>query len=143
MPKYIFKTTPERSKLMSKIRGKNTKPEIKFRKALWAHGIRYRINVAELPGKPDIVIGKIKVVIFIDGGFWHGYKWEDKKPKIEANREYWINKIERNMKRDQENRKELEGLGFTVFRFWGHEVNGNLSQCINIILKAINDALEN
>lgn len=69
MAKYIFETTPERSKLMSKIRGKDTQPEIIFRKALWAAGMRYRINVSKLPGKPDIVFRKHKLVVFIDGDF--------------------------------------------------------------------------
>lgn len=94
-PPYDFNTTPERSKLMSKIKGKDTKPEILFRKSLWASGVRYRINVSGLPGKPDIVIEKKKIVIFIDGEFWHGYKWQEKKPKIKSNRDYWIAKIEK------------------------------------------------
>lgn len=69
MGRYQFITTAERSLLMSKIKAKNTKPEILFRKALWAAGVRYRVNVAQLPGKPDIVINKHKIVVFIDGIF--------------------------------------------------------------------------
>lgn len=69
MVKYVFDTTPERSSLMRKIKSNNTKPKIKLRKALWAADIRYRLNVAKLPGKPDIVIQKYKLVIFIDGEF--------------------------------------------------------------------------
>ncbi|WP_354330067.1 hypothetical protein [Pedobacter sp. CG_S7] len=69
-----FYTTPQNSKAMSKIRGKNTKPEIILRKAFWAKNFRYRIHVKNLPGKPDI-----------DGEFWHGYKWEEKKLKIKTN----------------------------------------------------------
>ncbi|WP_449397638.1 hypothetical protein [Chryseobacterium wanjuense] len=64
---------------MSKIKGKDTQPEIMFRNALYSLGIRYRINVAKLPGKPDIAIKKYKLAIFIDGDFWHGYKWEEKR----------------------------------------------------------------
>src|SRR5688572_21355404 len=92
-----FYTTTLRSMLMSRIRGKETDPEVRLRKALWAIGIRYRKNVAKLPGKPDIVINKSKLVIFIDGEFWHGFNWSIKKKKIKANRKYWIAKIERNM----------------------------------------------
>jgi len=134
MANYDFDTTPERSKLMSKIRGKDTQPEILFRKALWASGIRYRINVSKLPGKPDIVIEKRKIVIFIDGEFWHGYKWEEKKPKIKSNRDYWITKIEKNIHRDIENTEKLKALGYSVFRFWEHEIKKDLSTCINLVL---------
>lgn len=134
MAKYIFDTTPERSKLMRKIKSKNTKPEIKLRKALWALGIRYRINNSELPGKPDILINKKKLIIFVDGEFWHGYEWEKKKPKIKSNRDYWINKIERNMKRDIENTRLLKSMGFTVLRFWEHEIKKNIDDCLNKIL---------
>jgi len=70
---YEFNTTEERSGLMQKIRSINTKPEILFRKLLWANGIRYRKNNNDLPGKPDISISKHKIAIFIDGEFWHGF----------------------------------------------------------------------
>lgn len=130
MAKYIFNTTPERSKLMSKIKGKNTTPEIIFRKALWAAGIRYRINVSKLPGKPDIVFRKYRLVVFIDGDFWHGYNWEEKKLRIKSNADYWIKKIERNMERDLENNAVLEEMGYTVLKFWEHQVKKDLHSCI-------------
>lgn len=130
MEKYFFNTTTERSKLMSKIKGKDTQPEIMFRNALYSLGIRYRINVAKLPGKPDIAIKKYKLAIFLDGDFWHGYKWEEKKIRIKSNAEYWIEKIERNMERDIENTIALERMGYTVLRFWEHEVRKDLQSCI-------------
>lgn len=136
MTKYIFNTTPERSNTMSKIKGKNTKPELIFRKALWASGIRYRLHVKKLPGSPDIVINKFKIVIFIDGDFWHGYNWENKKHKIKSNREYWLPKIERNMTRDIENSQKLSKMGYRVFRFWEHDIKKNLSKCIALILSS-------
>lgn len=108
MTKFNFNTTAERSKNMSKIRSKNTQPEILLRKALWSEGIRYRLNLAKLPGKPDIVINKFKLAIFVDGSFWHGYKWDEKKIKIKSNKEYWLNKIERNIERDNENNIALQ-----------------------------------
>ncbi|WBV52839.1 very short patch repair endonuclease [Chryseobacterium gambrini] len=133
MTKFNFNTTAERSKNMSKIRSKNTQPEILLRKALWSEGIRYRLNLAKLPGKPDIVINKFKLAIFVDGSFWHGYKWDEKKIKIKSNKEYWLNKIERNIERDNENNIALQKAGYTVLRFWDHQVKKDISTCISII----------
>ena len=128
-----FYTTKKRSKIMSKIRGKNTKPELRFRKALWRKGIRYRIN-SKLPGKPDISIKKYKLVIFIDGEFWHGYNWNERKLTVKSNRRFWIPKIERNMQRDREVNRQLGDLGFTVYRFWSKEIKKDLDKCINDIM---------
>lgn len=128
-----FSTSDERSNLMKKIRSKNTKPEIAMRKELWARGLRYRLNVKKLAGTPDIVIEKSKVVIFIDGEFWHGYMWEQKKLKIKSNRDFWIPKIERNMERDSGVNEILKQEGYKVFRFWANQVQRELSNCISII----------
>ena len=130
-----FYTTPERSKIMSKIRGKNTKPELAFRKALWSAGYRYRIDYKRLIGKPDIALKKYKTVIFIDGEFWHGHNWEERKQKIKSNREFWIPKIERNIQRDAEVNNALQNLGYTVFRFWEGEVKKNLNTCLNEVVE--------
>ncbi len=129
-----FYTTPERSKIMGKIRGKNTKPELAFRKALWATGYRYRIDYKKLIGKPDILLKKYRTAIFIDGEFWHGHDWEERKHKIKANREFWIPKIERNIQRDREVNDGLENLGYTVFRFWESEVKKNLDECVKKVI---------
>lgn len=125
-----FYTTPQRSKIMSKIRGKNTKPELAFRKALYAAGYRYRIDYKKLIGNPDIALPKYKTVIFIDGEYWHGKNWEERKLKIKTNREFWIAKIERNIQRDKEVNTELARLGYTVIRFWETEIKKNLSICL-------------
>ena len=119
---------------MSRIRGKNTKPELLFRKALWKKGVRYRINSKKLPGKPDISIQKYKLAIFIDGEFWHGYNWNERKETISSNRDFWIPKIERNMQRDEEVNLQLTEMDYTVFRFWEQEVKKELDKCINDIL---------
>lgn len=119
---------------MSKIKGKNTKPEIALRKALWKLGLRYRLNVKNLPGKPDIVIRKKKLVIFVDGEFWHGYNWREKRPKIKSNRGYWIKKIEGNISRDKRTNLELKKLGWHVLRFWEKDVKKNLDGCIKQVL---------
>lgn len=130
MAKFNFNTTAERSKNMSKIPSKNTQPEILLRKALWSEGIRYRLNVAKLPGKPDIVINKVKLAIFVDGSFWHGYNWDEKKLKIKSNSEYWLKKIERNIERDNENNIALQKMGYFVLRFWDHQVKKEIESCI-------------
>lgn len=134
-----FYTTKARSQLMSKIKSKETKPEIKLRKALWGLGIRYRKNVKKLQGTPDIVISKYNLVIFIDGEFWHGYNWVEKKDKIKSNRDFWIPKIERNMQRDQRNNKILTKQGWKVFRFWDNQIKKEFGSCLFQILEYIDD----
>ncbi|UNC91288.1 very short patch repair endonuclease [Candidatus Contubernalis alkaliaceticus] len=131
---YNFETTPQRSNIMKKIRGINTGPEVMLRKGLWEKGIRYRKNYNKLPGKPDILITKNKIAIFVDGEFWHGHNWEEKKCRIKSNRDYWIKKIERNIERDKENTKKLEELGFVVIRFWEKEVKNDLQSCVQKII---------
>lgn len=132
-----FTTTVERSLLMSKIKGKDTKPEITLRKALWALGIRYRIHNKKLPGNPDLVLNRHKLVLFVDGEFWHGYEWKIKREKIKTNRDFWIAKIERNMQRDKTNNAKLEDLGYKVLRFWERDVTKDLAKTLNIITSYI------
>lgn len=129
-----FYTTPKRSKIMSKIRGKNTKPELAFRKALYAAGYRYRIDYKKLIGKPDILLKKYKTAVFIDGEYWHGHNWSIRKPKVKTNREFWIAKIERNMQRDREVNAELQRLGYTIFRFWETEIKRELDICLQKVI---------
>jgi DNA mismatch endonuclease (patch repair protein) len=135
--KHGFETSSARSELMRKIKSNDTIPEITLRRALWKLGYRYRVNVSKLPGKPDIVFIKRKIAIFVDGEFWHGYNWSQKKEKIKSNREYWIKKIEGNIQRDIQHTESLTSLGFTVFRFWEHEIKKDLENCINKIRRAI------
>jgi len=127
-----FYTTKQRSKTMSKIRGKNSIPELLLRRALWAENIRFRIHRNDLPGRPDLVIDKYKLAVFVDGDFWHGYQWENRKPK--TNHAFWIPKIERNIQRDQFANESLSNLGYTVMRFWEHEVKQNLKACVNQVM---------
>ncbi len=132
-----FYTTKQRSDLMSKIKSQDTKPEIKLRKALWKLGFRYRKNVRKLPGTPDIVLTKYKLIIFVDGEFWHGYNWDEKKLKIKANRAFWIPKIERNMQRDNFNNKKLANYGWHVMRFWEQELKKDFESCVDQIVNHI------
>jgi DNA mismatch endonuclease (patch repair protein) len=129
-----FATTEQRSKHMSKIRSKNTKPELAFRKALHAKGVRYRTFSKSLPGKPDLSSAKRKFAVFIDGEFWHGYDWQAQREKIKSNREYWIAKIERNMQRGKEVDAALEKMGIKVFRFWSKEIKKDLEGCVQKVL---------
>jgi len=129
-----FYTTKKRSKMMSKIRGKNTKPELLFRKALWRQNVRYRVDNKKLPGKPDVSIQKYKLAIFIDGEYWHGYNWDERKDKIKTNKGFWVPKIERNMQRDRQVNRQLNTMGYTVFRFWEKEIKNELNICINDVL---------
>lgn len=119
---------------MSRIRSKNTKAEILLRKAMWKENLRYRVHAVDVPGKPDIMIKKYKLAIFVDGGFWHGYRWLENKKKIKSNVAFWTDKIERNMQRDREINIRLNEKGLTVMRFWDHEVLKSLTKCLNQIL---------
>jgi len=132
-----FNTTTKYSKILSKIKKTNSKAEIKLRKALWNCGIRYRLNCKNIFGKPDIVLRKHRLVIFVDGDFWHGYNWHLRKPKMKTNSEYWVPKIERNMQRDIEVNQKLKIEGWRIFRFWEHDIHGNLDSCVAVILNAL------
>lgn len=135
--KHGFETTKERSDLMRKIKAKNTTPEIILRKALWSERIRYRKENKGITGNPDIAIKKYKLAIFIDGEFWHGYNWQEKKKKIKINREYWIKKIERNIARDKKNNQLLKEQDWIVLRFWEHEIKKDLDNCVDKVKKII------
>lgn len=132
-----FYTTAERSKQMAKIKSKDTKAELVFRKKLWSLGYRYRKNVKNLPGSPDLLFQKYKLVVFIDGGFWHGYDWQQKKQKLKTNRRFWLAKIERNMQRDIQNNVALGKMGYEVFRFWDRDIKKELDLCIQEVVNYI------
>lgn len=111
--------TPEqRSYNMSRIRGKNTKPEELVRKYLFAQGFRYRKNDARFPGKPDIVLPKYKTVIFVNGCFWHGHEGCKYFVWPKSNEQFWRNKIEGNISRDQRNAMLLRDSGWGVIVIW-------------------------
>jgi DNA mismatch endonuclease (patch repair protein) len=132
-----FYTTAQRSYNMSRIRSKGTKPEKLLKKALWQAGVRYKTPKKPLPGKPDISLKKHKLVIFVDGAFWHGYDWENRKQAIHSNREFWIAKIERNRQRDREVNAFYRSKGWTVLRFWDFEVKGEVGACLAKVLSQV------
>ncbi|MBD5148873.1 MAG: DNA mismatch endonuclease Vsr [Oscillibacter sp.] len=108
----------QRSKCMSHIRSKDTKPEVLVRRFLFAHGFRFRLHRKDLPGKPDIVLSKYKTVIFINGCFWHGHQDCKYSTIPETNREFWENKIKGNIQRDKETYSQLAELGWNVIEIW-------------------------
>ena len=112
-------TTEQRHKCMSRIKSKDTKPELIVRRYLHAHGYRYRINVKRLPGTPDIVLRKYKTVIFINGCFWHGHEGCKYFVTPKSNSQFWQKKIERNKQRDIEKRIQLRHLGWHTIINWG------------------------
>lgn len=130
-------TKEQRRRNMQAIRSKDTSIEKILRHGLWTQGIRYRKNYKALAGKPDIVLTKYKIAIFCDSEFWHGYNWEDKKSKITVNRAFWIDKIERNMRRDVAVNNALTDQGWTVLRFWGKDIKKNPNHCIEMIMAEI------
>ncbi len=132
-------TSEQRKKNMQHIKSKDTKIEVKLRKALWERGFRYRKNYTQLPGKPDIVFTKYKVAVFCDSEFFHGKDWEILKPRLEKseNSQYWLKKISRNRERDEEVNKQLLFQGWTVIRFWGKDILKNTEECIRVIEETI------
>lgn len=115
-------TKRQRSYCMSRIRGRDTKPEVRLRKALWKGGLRYRVRVG-LPGRPDVVFASLRAVVFVDGCFWHVCPRHAVPPK--ANAAFWRRKLKANVARDRLVDRKLRELGWRVIRVWEHEVRAN------------------
>ena len=134
-----YDSKPEIRKRMSKVRLKNGKAETVLAKKIWHKGYRYRRNYKKLPGSPDIAILRHHVAVFVDGEFWHGENWEERKAKLKHNREYWIEKIEENIARDKRVDAQLKELGWIPIHFWEKQVLKNTDECVNTILELINN----
>ena len=131
--------TPEqRSYCMSRIRGKNTLPELMLRRAIWAAGCRYRLH-SNLPGRPDIMFSAARLVVFIDGCFWHACPQHGRRPR--TNQSYWNSKIARNIRRDIRINAELSRSGWKVARFWEHEVKADPSKVAKKIVRLLDRSL--
>ncbi len=133
------------SKTMSAVKGADTAPEILLRKTLWRLGLRYRLHVKNLPGKPDIVFAKSKVAVFVDGDFWHGRQWRLRGYKTlesqfdgVSNKPYWVEKIKRNMARDRKVNAELRKLGWRVVRIWESEMRKDVEKTAGKVAGIIN-----
>ena len=132
-----YDSTPEIRKRMSKVHLKNGKAETILAKRLWHEGYRYRRNYKKLPGSPDIALTTYRVAVFVDGEFWHGENWEERKAKLKHNREYWIEKIEENMARDKRVDAQLKEMGWITIHFWEKQVIKNTNYCVDAIIKMI------
>lgn len=123
----------KRSRMMSGIRSRDTKPELLIRKALYARGFRYRLQGKNIPGKPDLVLKKYNAVIFIHGCFWHRhnchlFKWPS------TSKEFWKKKIEGNVKRDRKNRKLLQEQGWRIATIWECALKGKTKRDPDILI---------
>lgn len=127
-------------KIMSAIKPKNTKPELLLRKALWRRGLRYRVNYMKLPGRPDIVFTKAKIVVFCDGDFWHGHNWAIRglisfEDELRGYSEFWQNKIRGNIERDRRNNEKLSESGWCIVRIWESDILKDVEICADKVEK--------
>ncbi|MDR1630493.1 MAG: very short patch repair endonuclease [Oscillospiraceae bacterium] len=141
--------TPEIThKIMSAVKSKNTRPELALRHALWIRGMRYRVNMKTLPGKPDIVFTRAKIAVFCDGDFWHGHNWvirglSSLDEELSRYSQFWKDKILGNIKRDSENTVKLEADGWVVIRLWESDIKADLSKCVDKITNIYEAQLKN
>ncbi len=127
-------TVEQRSLTMSRIRSQDTRPELTIRRLLHARGLRYRKHARALPGRPDLVFSGPRVAVFIDGDFWHGWRFSQWKDKLAP---YWREKIEGNKRRDARNFRQLRQQGWTVIRLWEHEIEADSCRCADRVEKAV------
>lgn len=133
-----------RSYNMSRIKGKNTKPEELVRKYLFSQGFRYRKNDKRLPGSPDIVLPKYKTVIFVNGCFWHGHEGCKHFVWPKSNEEFWKNKIETNIARDKKKTQVLEELGWRVIVVWECELKkATINETVKKLIDELSESSEN
>ncbi|PYE52978.1 T/G mismatch-specific endonuclease [Deinococcus yavapaiensis KR-236] len=121
---------------MANVRRADTGIEVTLRSALHRRGLRFRKNVKGLPGSPDIVFPRRKVAVFVDGDFWHGWRFEERGHKLKP---FWREKVERNMERDRCNVADLQALGWRVLRVWEHEVEERLDDVVERVLRLLDD----
>jgi DNA mismatch endonuclease (patch repair protein) len=124
-----------RSRIMSKIRSKNTAPEKALKTALRGTYLRYHPH--GILGNPDFANKTLKIAVFVDGDFWHGWDYETRKPRFSP---YWRKKIRRNMERDKRYSIELKKSGWTVIRIWEHDVHGNPANAVRKITRYLSSA---
>jgi DNA mismatch endonuclease, patch repair protein len=130
-------TKKRRSEIMSRIRSKNTKPEMIVRSLIHRLGYRYRLHYEKLPGKPDLAFASRKKVIFVNGCFWHGHEKCPKGKLPKSNLDFWEPKIAKNKKRDEVKKNKIEDLGWRVLTIWQCEIK-NLENIENKILNFLN-----
>ena len=133
-------TREKRSWNMSRIRGKDTEIEIKVRKYLFSQGFRFRKNVADMPGKPDIVLPKYKTVIFIHGCYWHRHAGCKNCTTPSTNRDFWLDKFEKNIKNDSKHQQELEAAGWKVLILWECEIEDDFDHLMGKLVAELRHA---
>lgn len=134
-------TTEQRSRCMSAIRGKNTKPEMVVRRLVHSLGFRYRLHVRALPGAPDLVFPSRRKVVFVHGCFWHRHDCPLGRPVPRTRPDFWRNKLRMNVERDARNERLLRGLGWDILRVWECSVRQRDPERLAVELKAfLNDA---
>jgi DNA mismatch endonuclease (patch repair protein) len=129
-------SSAQRRRTMSRIRSKNTRPELLLRQILYARGMRYNVHVCELPGKPDIVFRQERIAVFVDGDYWHGWRFPCWRHKLSS---YWRQKIAGNRKRDTANRRKLRRSEWLVIRLWEHNIERNPKSCADFIQSAVRE----
>ena len=129
--------SPQKSRMMSRIRTKGTSPERALRSALHSIGLRFRLHCKDLPGKPDIVLSKYKCVIFVHGCFWHHHEGCTKSAMPKTNIEFWQNKITANVRRDKANQDDMAKLGWKVLVVWECEIKKDIGNVLNQIVYEI------
>ena len=134
-------------KIMASIKSKDTEPELLVRQALWKRGLRYRVNVRTLPGKPDIVFTRAKIAIFCDGDFWHGHNWAVRgmaslEEELNSYSEFWRSKILSNIERDIKNTLALTESGWIVIRLWESDIRKDLTSCITTIIETYKQRIQ-
>jgi DNA mismatch endonuclease (patch repair protein) len=127
-------TTQQRSYTMSRIRSRDTKPELVIRKLSHSRGLRFRIHVRSLRGCPDLVFGNAKVAVFVAGDFWHGWRFQQWGDKLAP---YWKAKIEGNRRRDRLTFQWLRRNGWRVIRIWEHQVRSDPIRCVDRIEQCV------
>ena len=132
---------------MASIKSKDTEPELLVRQALWKRGLRYRVNVRTLPGKPDIVFTRAKIAIFCDGDFWHGHNWAVRgmaslEEELNSYSEFWRSKILSNIERDSKNTLALTESGWIVIRLWESDIRKDLKSCITTIIETYKQRIQ-
>lgn len=130
------------SRIMASVSSKDTEPEVVVRKRLWRRGYRYRKHYDEVKGNPDLAFVGPKIAVFIDGDFWHGNAWKVRgydslEDLFPTNTEWWVNKIQRNMERDEEVNETLRDRGWTVLRFWSSEVKDDVEAVVDQIARQV------
>lgn len=133
----------KRSWVMSQVHNRDTSIEVKVRNWLFHRGYRYRKNVKQLPGKPDIVLNGYKTVIFVQGCFWHRHPGCKRATTPQTRTDYWNDKFERNVKRDKENTEKLEEMGYRVLILWECEINKHFDDVMNNVAEVLGDPISN